>query len=134
LLLTRIQELRKARADFGFETTLAGRNYLHLLEEMKQDGYCVSLFFLWLPNPDMAVSRVALRVSEGGHYLPEEVIRRRYDLGLKNLFDLYRPLVDTFEVYNASVFPPLLAAREKGGDLEILDQSSYRLFTECQKR
>src|SRR6476660_5617785 len=73
LLLERIRELSKARADFGFETTLAGRMHVKLLTDLQRWGYRIVLFFLWLPNADVAVRRVAKRVSEGGHAVPEDV-------------------------------------------------------------
>ena len=79
LLLTRIKELTGAKQDFGFETTLSGRSYVRLLNEMKNDGYRILLFFLWLPSADLAVARVKNRVRQGGHNVPEPVIRRRFE-------------------------------------------------------
>lgn len=79
LLLERIKELAAAKSDFGFETTLSGRTYARLLKEMQEKhGYKIVLFFLWLPTADMAVSRVANRVRQGGHHVPEIDIRRRH--------------------------------------------------------
>jgi len=79
LLLTRIKELTGGKQDFGFETTLSGRSYVRLLNEMKNDGYRILLFFLWLPSADLAVARVKNRVRQGGHNVPEPVIRRRFE-------------------------------------------------------
>lgn len=90
LLLERIGELSRAREDFGFETTLSGRTHAKLLTELKSSGYRIDLFFLWLPSPDLAVLRVAERVSEGGHAVPEEVVRRRYASG-PEFFSIVRP-------------------------------------------
>ncbi len=89
LLLTRIRELVDAKQDFGFETTLSGRSYVRMLSEMRVRGYRVCMFFLWLPNSEMAMDRVANRVRQGGHNVPAEDIRRRYDSGLRN--SAYRP-------------------------------------------
>src|SRR5271168_3613615 len=77
LLLERIRELAGERVDFGFETTLSGRTYVKRLTDMRASGFRVVLFFLWLPNVDMAVARVRKRVVEGGHGVPLEDIRRR---------------------------------------------------------
>ena len=91
LLLERIDELTAARENFGFETTLSGRTYARLLAELRSSGYRIVLFFLWLPTADHAVLRVANRVGQGGHAVPEADVRRRFAAGLRNFFGLYRP-------------------------------------------
>ena len=106
LLLERIRELVAEQADFGFETTLAGRTYLKLLGDMKPSGYRVVMFFLWLPTADAAVRRVALRVKQGGHSVPPGDVRRRYRAGLRNFFELYRPILDGWWCYDASRLTP----------------------------
>ncbi len=113
LLLERIRELSKARADFGLETTLSGRTHAKLLADLKFLGYRINLFFLWLRSPDLAVRRVANRVRQGGHSVPEEVVRRRYASGLRNLFRLYTPQIDSWWLYDASCLPPVVIARPK---------------------
>jgi predicted ABC-type ATPase len=115
LLLTRLEELSVAHQDFGFESTLSGRSYVNVLNNLKEAGYHLVLFFLWLPDADLAVARVANRVRQDGHGVPEETIRRRFDAGLRNLFDSYRRLVDEFWLYDASRFPPGLIVRESMG-------------------
>jgi len=126
LLLERLAELVDQRADFGFETTLSGRTYVKVLRDMKSAGYCVCLFFLWLPSADIAVARVANRVAQGGHPVPPVDIRRRYGAGLRNLFHLYRPLFDVWRLYDASRIPPLLIASEKEGALTLKHKRLYR--------
>ena len=125
LLLSRIKELAKGRQDFGFETTLAGRSYVRLLKEMKEGGYRVITFFLWLPSAEMAISRVANRVRQGGHNIPEDVIRRRFESGLRNLFHLYRPVFDAWWLYDASRLPPPIIASEEDGELTVLKSELY---------
>lgn len=95
LLLERFHELAAVRADFSFETTLSGRTYVRLLERMKEQGYRLVLFYLWLPSPEMAISRVANRVAQGGHDVPELDIRRRLVSSLQNFAHSYCPLVDS---------------------------------------
>jgi predicted ABC-type ATPase len=115
LLLERIRELSKAREDFGFETTLAGRIHVKLLTDLQRWGYRIDLFFLWLPSAEVAIRRVAQRVSEGGHAVPEDVVRRRLVSGVRNLFQLYGPRVDSWWLYDASRMPPSpIAQTEKG--------------------
>jgi len=79
---------------FSFETTLSGRNYLRLIPEWQEKGYRVKLYFLELPDPEIAVARVKQRVKEGGHSIPEEVIHRRFCAGLNNFEKLYKRTVD----------------------------------------
>src|SRR3954452_1144166 len=71
LMLDRIKTLARSRVDFGFETTLAGRGLVPLLNRLRGEGYRLNLLFLWLPNPDLAVARVRERVRTGGHSIPE---------------------------------------------------------------
>jgi predicted ABC-type ATPase len=93
---------------------------------MKADGYRVRLLFLWLPNAEMAVHRVSIRVKQGGHGIPAEDIRRRYILGLRNLFQLYIPLVDGWWLYNASHLPPTLIASNQQNTLTVIQKRLYR--------
>ena len=129
LLLERIKELSQAREDFGFETTLSGRTHARLLTDLKRADYRIVLFFLWLPSADLAVKRVANRVQQGGHAVPEADVRRRFALGLKNLFTLYRPCLDAWWLYNASKLPPELIAREEVDSLEVVEAD---LFAQIQ--
>ncbi len=126
LLLTRIKELTGAKQDFGFETTLSGRSYVRLLNEMKNHGYRILLFFLWLPSADLAVARVKNRVRQGGHNIPEPVIRRRFESGMRNLFQLYRSRVDAWWLYDASQLPPAIVAQEEGGELQLFNSDLFK--------
>jgi predicted ABC-type ATPase len=95
---------------------------------MRSAGYRVCLFFLWLPSADIAVARVANRVAQGGHNVPSVDIRRRYVSGLRNLFHLYRSLLDAWWLYDASCSPPRLIASEEKGKLTVENKRSYRLI------
>ena len=90
ILLQRFQELAEANESFAIETTLSGRGYARHITDLKRRGYRFELIFLWLPSVELAVARVAQRVALGGHDIPEDVIRRRYQAGLRNFFNLYR--------------------------------------------
>jgi predicted ABC-type ATPase len=102
IMLTRLKELAASPQSFAFETTLASRSFAPWLKELHDGGYKVHLIFLWLPSADVAVARVADRVRAGGHQVPEETIRRRYDAGLKNLMQLYIPLADVWQIVDNS--------------------------------
>jgi predicted ABC-type ATPase len=125
LVLTRIKELAAMRQDFGFETTLAGRGHARLISGLKSNGYVVHLYFLWLPKADMAVSRVANRVRHGGHDIPEALIRRRFEAGIRNFFKIYIPLVDDWRLYDGSQMPPSLVARASDQSIQQVQPQQY---------
>ncbi len=125
LMLARIETLAAARIDFGFETTLAGRGNVPLLRKLRQEGYRIHLFFLWLPDQELALARVRERVLSGGHAIPDEVVRRRFARGLVNLFDLYAPLLDTYILFDSSRDEPRPVAFRIAEDLLVLDPSSF---------
>jgi predicted ABC-type ATPase len=108
LMLTEIEELVVCGESFAFETTLAGVTYLRHIRQWREQGYHVSLFFLRLPDPETAIVRVASRVSQGGHHIPEAVIRRRFAAGLRNLDHAYKSQVNTWAVYDNSGEQPIL--------------------------
>lgn len=93
---------------FAFETTLSGLSYARQIPKWRQQGYHVKLVFLSLPSPEDAVSRVAARVAQGGHSIPEPVIRRRFEAGARNFDRLYKPLVNAWVHYDNSGASPVL--------------------------
>lgn len=111
VMLGRLHDLAAEQKDFAFETTLASRFYAPWLRELQEKDYEVSLVFLWLESVDIAIQRVAARVRAGGHSIPEDTIRRRYELGLKNLFELYIPMTNSWRVFHASPIIPREMAR-----------------------
>jgi predicted ABC-type ATPase len=102
IMLNRLRQLANQQANFAFETTLATRSYAPWIANLRENGYRFHLIFLWLPNPELAISRVQERVRTGGHNVPEETIRRRYHAGIRNFFQLYRSLADSWRFYNNS--------------------------------
>lgn len=110
LMLQRIDFLMNKSTDFSFETTLSTRSYVQTIRRAQQMGYSVTLFFVYLSSPEMAVERVAKRVSMGGHSIPVDVIYRRYKRALENLFTLYLPICDSFLVVDNSGNEPIEVA------------------------
>jgi len=100
LLLRRWDELAAQGRSFAIETTLSSRSLASRIHGLGAKGYEFHLLYFWLESVDLAVARVAARVQQGGHNIPEDTIRRRYVGGLRNLFGLYMPLANTWEVYN----------------------------------
>ena len=124
--VNRCKELSEARQDFGFETTLAGRGYVKLITDLRGAGYRVVLFFLWLPSAEAAVARVASRVRQGGHDIPEATVLRRFEAGLRNFFRLYAPHVDSWHLYDGSQFPPSWIASASDGVVRMQRPEQYR--------
>ena len=102
IMLARVAILMAARATFAIETTLATRSYAQLIKAAHKAGYTVELLFVWLASPQAAKVRVARRVAEGGHDIPDHIIERRYAAGLANLFDVFMPIVDFWTIVDNS--------------------------------
>lgn len=129
LMLEQIHLLADRGIDFGFETTLAGKGYVSLLHNLKGRGYSIHLFYLWVRSIDIALERIADRVHRGGHNVPEDVVRRRFNRSLPNLFRLYRPLLDSWTIFDNSTASPNMVACEKSGVLKILNSELFALLS-----
>lgn len=121
LMLKRLRELGARGEDFSFETTLSGRAYAPLLRELRSVGYRIWLDFLWIPTLDLTRDRVRQRVAKGGHDIPDEVQQRRFHLGVRNLAELYRPLVDRWRLFENTGEKPYLVAEEEDGRFSVSD-------------
>lgn len=108
LMLAEINRLAAQGRSFAFETTLAGRSYLRRIDRWRRDGYRVVLVYLSLGSPEDAVRRVAERVRQGGHPVPDHVVRRRFDAGLRNLREHYMGRVDEWMILDNAGPVPLL--------------------------
>ena len=108
LMLEEIAACAGRRESFAFETTLAGLGYLRHIRAWKASGYHVGLFFLGLPSVDLAIARVAERVRQGGHNIPEDVIRRRFEAGRRNFDQHYRAAVHAWAMYDSAGEEPVL--------------------------
>ncbi len=107
LMLEEIAAHAKRGESFAFETTLSGLTYAQMIPAWRSSGYAVELAFLSLPDVEMAIERVAIRVKQGGHNVPEDVIRRRFAHGIAN-FERYKRLVDSWQLYDNSGIPAAL--------------------------
>ena len=132
IMLERMRHLTVTRKNFAFETTLASRTLAPWLAAWQRDGYHVHLLFLWLKSAELAVTRVTERVRLGGHDVPAEVVHRRYRVGLQNLFRIYMPLVDSWQLYDNSEGPdPVrIAAGDRYSVRKISDVRTWRNLEE----
>ncbi len=134
VMLDRLRFLVRERRDFAFETTLAGRGHARWLQDLRTASYRAHLLFLALPAPELAVARVAERVRQGGHDVPEAVVRRRFLAGLRNSFEVYRTVVDGWHMYDNSTVtgPRLIAHGAAGAPTTIADQAAWRRLEELR--
>ncbi|MGM0532413.1 MAG: zeta toxin family protein [Bacteroidota bacterium] len=121
IMLAKINEFLRKKLDFAFETTLSSKSFLNTIKKAKENGYEVTLLFFWLDSVELAIERVKTRVAEGGHDIPEKVIRRRYYSGIKNLFDLYMPACDYWMITNNST-----------PNLELIAEGNFETITKIE--
>lgn len=127
LLLQQIDHFAKRKLDFGFETTLSGVTYRSLFRRLKKQGYQIHLFFLWLPDVELALSRIRDRVKRGGHDIPEKTVRRRFVKGIRNFFYFYRPLLHVWSLWdNSQSRANLIATGESNQKINIINQELYQ--------
>jgi predicted ABC-type ATPase len=127
LVLFQIDEFSHRGIDFAFETTLSGKAYAALLKILKNKGYKINLFFLWIPNPEMAIGRIKDRVKDGGHYVPDVDVRRRFNRGVDNFFKIYEPILDSWMLFDNSRQEPVLIAKRNNGNKIIVNQELFDL-------
>jgi len=124
IMLSRIDELLLQKADFAIETTLTTKSYLNTIKKAKASGYQVTLLFFWLNDVELAIERVKMRVSEGGHDIPEDVIRRRYKKGMQNLQQFIKS-VDFWFVLNNSKKTLQFIAEGNKFEITIFEKESW---------
>jgi predicted ABC-type ATPase len=125
LMLAEIDHYVKRGEGFGFETTLSGRSYLGLVRRLKKRGYGVHFFFLWVRTVDLALTRVRGRVLEGGHDVPESVVRRRFGRSIYNFLVRYRQLANSWTLFDNSGATPTVIAFEREESLRIMNREVY---------
>lgn len=130
IMLLRIQQLMEEKEDFAFETTLSTRSYVSLIKKARINGYKITLLYFWLASPDLAKQRVAKRVRQGGHNIPDDVVERRYYRGISNLLNLYAPVVDKWTVIDNMDSEPTIIAKGTANEEMILNPELWNLFIE----
>ena len=129
IMINRINDLLKDNLSFAFETTLASKSYKNKILYAKNKGYSVTLLFFWLQTIELAKDRVATRVLEGGHNIEAAIIERRYIRGIKNLFDIYLPIVDGAFIFdNSEAHHELIADKQLGDSLNIVNIDKFNLL------
>ena len=126
IMLFRIERLLNEKSTFAFETTLSSKTYKNTIIKAKEKGYSVTLLFFWLQTVDLAKKRVQKRVLEGGHNIDPSIIERRYISGIRNLFDIYLPIVDEVLIFdNSEGKHELIAEKSDDSDVIIINKQKY---------
>lgn len=108
VFLAELDRLARARRSFAFETTLSGRAYVSRFRGWKEAGYRIEIAYLRIESPQLALKRIATRVQQGGHNIARADVLRRFARSWPNFVDVYRPLADTWSVYDNSGSEPRL--------------------------
>ncbi|RYE18719.1 MAG: zeta toxin [Sphingobacteriaceae bacterium] len=133
IMLERINELLNQQVDFAIETTLTTLSYRKTIELARSKGYQITLLYFWLNDVELAIERVKIRVSEGGHNIPEDVIIRRYYKGIYNLIDVFINLCDDWIIADNSVKPYTIIATGKSSKrIEIRDSKKWIKLIELE--
>lgn len=128
IMLQRLEQLIEENQSFSFETTLSGVTYLNFIKKAMEKGYGITFFFVYLNSVELAKERVALRVSKGGHSIPEDVIERRYYKGLQN-FSKYAAIADDWYIYENSGKSYELVASRENDEKKIINFEIFKLIT-----
>ena len=126
-MLLKVRYLLKRNEDFAVETTLATRTLLKIVKAAQDAGYTVTLLYFWLNSPELAIARVKARVATGGHNIPEETIRRRYNVGIDYFFNIYAPISERWILADNSQIPfRVIAEGSKNDVINIKDEETYK--------
>lgn len=129
-MLMKIRYLLKKEKDFAIETTLATRTLLKIVKSAQAAGYTVTLLYFWLNSPELAVDRVRARVEAGGHNIPEETIRRRYQVGVDYFFHIYAPISERWILADNSQIPFRVIA--EGSKDDVINVRDKEIFTKIK--
>lgn len=133
IMLERINDLLAAKVDFAFETTLSTKSYIHTLRKAQESGYEVTLLYFWLNSPALAIERVKQQVASGGHHIPEDVIKRRYQKGLSNLLNLFIPAVNYWTIVDNSHEPYKIIAEGDSKETKVYNEKIWNVINDTRR-
>src|SRR3989339_923951 len=126
IMLNRINTLIHSQVDFALETTLSSKTLVNTIEFAKSKNYEVILLYFWLSSVELAIDRIAERVKKGGHNIGDEIVERRYYRGLKNLFEIFMPIVNQWALIDNSFIDAVVVAEMyEQRQIKIYDKQKY---------
>ena len=125
ILLEQVHALANQKVEFAFESTLSGKTYISFLKGLKSHGYTIHIFFLWIPDVNLALARIKERVAQGGHNVPAKDVRRRFQKSIYNFANHYRLLVDHWNIMDNSLVPPSLIAKGERDKIQVINTALY---------
>ena len=121
-------KFKKEEKSFAVETTLSGKTWMRIIKDFKKKGYQLTIFFIYLDNVEEAIQRISLRRNKEGHYVAEEVVRRRYFRSIKNFWLFYKNVVDRWFLLNNSQETPFLVSYGSKKNIHIIDEKKMGEF------
>lgn len=129
--LRRIGSLLSTGTSVAIETTLSGIVHVKTLKRAKELGYETTIIYVFVSSPSVCIARIASRVMLGGHYIPDEDVRRRYLRSKRNFMNIYAPLADQWSLfYNGSSQTDIVARKSRDDNVVVFSQSLYEIFKE----
>jgi len=130
IFFQKVNELVKENASFVIETTLAGKYTAKIIDKLKKQGYKIKMVYVFVETPQLSIERIKVRVRKGGHHVSDEDVIRRFSRSKENFWDVYRDMVDGWEVYNNSGKKFMPVAIGKGMNYIIIDNDMFETFRE----
>jgi len=130
LVLQQIAHYIHRGEDFGFESTLSGRSHLGLIQRARRRGYQVHIFYIWVPDVELSLARIRMRVSQGGHDVPQDSVIRRHSRSIRNFLLYYRPLADSWAIFDNSGAAFREVAYQEEGQTRIIDAGLFDTLME----
>jgi len=124
----KVKELVSLGKSIAIETTLSGRYLIRFIEYFKKNGYLITLVFVFLDNPEIAIARIEVRVRNGGHHIPNQDVRRRFYRGMKNFWGIYKNLADSWEIYYNGEHGFIQVATGEMDNYTVIDETLFMLF------
>jgi predicted ABC-type ATPase len=128
VMLKAIKNLLSSRQNLAFETTLSGKLWVSIIEKAKKIGYQTEIYFIYVTTPEVAINRVAERVSHGGHNIPEQTIIRRYPRSINNFRNTYQEMADKWWLFNNTTKSAIMIANKLNDKVNIIDDDQYQVF------
>ncbi|HLA83395.1 MAG TPA: AAA family ATPase [Thermoguttaceae bacterium] len=126
--LTALHDRLSRQESLLVESTLSGTSLRHVLSEARGLRFSVSIVYIYLDSPETCLARIAERVRKGGHDVPEEDVRRRFWRSIRNFWNVYRGMAESWMlVYNSyGRFQDVAAG--SGNEIKVRDPDLYSVF------